>query len=89
MRVTIKVIGAAVTGPAERATEPVAQETNKPMPMDLADGATVKDLVEKAAELGVPKDKISMILLNGEKAEDATPLRDGDAVTMIGQVPGM
>lgn len=89
MKVTLKVIATAATGPAEKAEEPVAQETNKPMVVELREEANVWDLIQKAAALGVPRDKITMILVNGEEAANTTPLHDGDAVTIIGQVPGM
>lgn len=89
MKVQLKIVGAPTTGRAARATEPVAQEIGGTLSVQLPDGSTVKDIIEKASNLGVPKSHISMILLNGEDAEETASLHDGDAVTIIGEASGM
>jgi molybdopterin converting factor small subunit len=59
------------------------------MSVQLPDGATVKDIIEKVSKLGAPKNHISMVLVNGEDADEKRPLRNGDAVTIIGEASGM
>lgn len=89
MKVQLKVVGAPTTGPAASATEPVAQEIGGAISVQLRDGATVKDIIERASSLGVPKSHISMILVNGDEADETAPLHNGDAVTIIGEASGM
>ncbi len=89
MKVTLKIVGMSVAGPAARAAEPVAQETDNTMSIELPHGAKVSDLIEEVGELGVPKNAISMILVNGDEAGARSELHNGDAVTIVGPVSGM
>lgn len=89
MRVGIKVIGPAVADQAQKASEPVAQESGELMTVELPEGSTVKELIDKAKTLGIPIDQIALFIVNGQNANESTPLHDGDAVTMIGQASGM
>jgi hypothetical protein len=89
MKVTLKIVGLPVAGPAARATESVAQKAENTMSIELPHGARVSDLVEEVGQLGVPKNIISMVLINGDEAGARSELHNGDAVTIMGQVPGM
>jgi phage-related minor tail protein len=89
MKVTLKFVGLAVVGTATKEAEPVAQRADSTMRIELAHGARVSDLIDEMAELGVPKKEISMILVNGDEAGARSELHNGDAVTIMGEVPGM
>lgn len=53
--------------------------------MDLPDGATASTLIER---LGVPRELVSLILVNGERSDAGTPLKDGDEVRLLPPIPG-
>jgi sulfur-carrier protein len=52
----------------------------------LDDGADVKDLV---THLGLPKDKVEIIFVNGKKVESGEKLSEGDRVGLFPAVGGM
>jgi hypothetical protein len=54
--------------------------------MDLPEGATVADVLGR---LGEQRAQVQEVLVNGDDAEDSRPLREGDAVALVGQVSGM
>ena len=53
--------------------------------LDLAAGATVKNLIEG---LKIPKSMEKVILINGRHADDGTRLADGDEVTIFPPIEG-
>jgi molybdopterin converting factor small subunit len=53
--------------------------------LPLADGATVADLL---AALRVPETVQAVILVNGRRADAASPLHDGDDVTLFPPMEG-
>jgi molybdopterin converting factor small subunit len=57
--------------------------------IDLPDGATVEDLLARARERGIATEQANEVLLDGHSVDRSTPLKDGSAVTLIGQVHGI
>lgn len=88
MRIDLRIVGLPVTGPARVAADPVAQQTCPPLQLDLPPASRVEDLIRRASELGAWTGAIQEVLLNGESVSWATPLHDGDAVTLVGPVSG-
>jgi molybdopterin converting factor small subunit len=86
MRVDLRIVGLPVVGRARDASDPVAQQTCPPLPIELPPTSRVEDLIRKAAELGAWTGELQEVLLNGQAVSWATPLHDGDAVTLIGPV---
>lgn len=84
MKVDVRLVGLPVTGPARVATDPVAQQTCPPLHLELPDTARVEDLIRRLSELGVWTGDVQEVLLNGQVVGWATPLHDGDAVTLFG-----
>ncbi len=62
IRVYVKLIGIPARGPASEAVEPVAQETRRPMTIELPDGATMGMLIGKMRQLGAATEGIQMTL---------------------------
>ncbi len=56
-----------------------------PVTVELPEGATVAGVL---ATLAVPPEVERVILVNGAHATEATPLGDGDAVTLFPPVAG-
>ncbi len=86
MRVDLRLIGLPASGPAQAAADAVAQQTSPPLVLDLPPNARVADVVRCAQDLGAATAETQEVLLNGSAASLETPLRDGDAVTLIGPV---
>lgn len=86
MQIDLRIVGLPVTGRAQVASDPVAQQTCPPMQVDLPAASRVQDLIRRANELGVWTNNLQEILLNGQAVSWATPLHDRDAVTLIGPV---
>lgn len=86
MKIDLRIIGLPVTGPARVAADPVAQQTCPPLVVELPPASRIEDLIRRAGELGAWTGGIQEVLLNGQTVSWATPLRDGDAVTLIGPV---
>jgi hypothetical protein len=61
----------------------------RPIELALADGAVVDDLLSQARGMGMPVEQVQEILLDGHSVDRRTPLRDGAAVTLVGQVQGV
>jgi len=55
------------------------------MPVELPDGATVGQLVER---LGLPADQVKIVFVNGVAQEDGSRLSDGDEVGIFPPVGG-
>jgi sulfur carrier protein ThiS len=53
--------------------------------MDVADGATVGDVIER---LGVPAELTSIIIVNGSATTPAHPLSDGDHLLLVPPIAG-
>jgi molybdopterin converting factor small subunit len=53
--------------------------------LNLAAGARVKTLTER---LKIPRTVERVILINGRPADDATPLTDGDEITIFPPIEG-
>lgn len=53
--------------------------------LDLPEGATVGDIVTK---LGIPGNEVTLIFVNGRRADRATRLADGDSVALFPPVGG-
>lgn len=86
MKVDLRIVGLPVTGPASVAADPVAQQTCPPLVIDLPPASRVEDLIRSASDLGTWTGDLQEVLLNGQAVSWATPLHDGDAVTLIGPV---
>ena len=86
MKVDLRLVGLPVMGPAEVAADPVAQQTCPPLEIDLPPASRVEDLIRSAGNLGTWTGEIQEVLLNGQVVSRATPLHDGDAITLIGPV---
>ena len=86
MKIDLRIVGLPVVGPAQVASDPVAQQTCPPLEVDLPPSSRVEDLIRRASELGAWTGAIQEVLLNGQTVSWATPLHDGDAVTLIGPV---
>ncbi|OPY82221.1 MAG: ThiS family protein [Syntrophorhabdus sp. PtaU1.Bin153] len=52
---------------------------------DLPEGATVDDIITK---LGIPENEVTLIFVNGRRADRATQLADGDSVALFPPVGG-
>ncbi|OPY66022.1 MAG: ThiS family protein [Syntrophorhabdus sp. PtaU1.Bin002] len=52
---------------------------------DLAENTTVGDIVTK---LGIPRNEVTLIFVNGRHADRATRLADGDSVALFPPVGG-
>jgi sulfur carrier protein ThiS len=70
--------------PPER--HPLAQDRGGVVSVDLPAEATVDDLLR---QYGPQADQVQTVLVNGEVADGATRLKDGDAVALVGQVGGL
>lgn len=57
----------------------------EPMPVELADGATVGDLVR---QLRLPEDQVKIVFVNGVTRGEAHVLADGDELGMFPPVGG-
>ncbi len=88
MKVELRIVGLPVVGPARVASDPVAQQTCPPLPVELPPTSRVEDLIRRASELGVWTGAIQEVLLNGQAVSRTTPLHDGDAITLVGPVDG-
>ncbi len=86
MKVDLRIVGLPVSGPVQAAADPVAQQTCPPLTIDLPATSRVEDLIRVASELGAWTSALQEVLLNGQAVSWATPLHDGDAVTLIGPV---
>lgn len=59
--------------------------TGVPIQVRLEDGATVGMLVQR---LGIPKEAVRVVFVNGVVVNDASPLRDGDDVGFFPAIAG-
>lgn len=53
--------------------------------MECADGATVGQVID---QLGIPKPRPTMILVNGLNASENTPLKEGDLLALFPPLAG-
>jgi molybdopterin converting factor small subunit len=53
--------------------------------MECADGATVGQVID---QLGIPKPRPTMVLVNGLQAGEDTPLKDGDLLAVFPPLAG-
>lgn len=76
IKVTVKLYGVL------RKHRPVGAPgaTHHSFELDLRNGATVAEL---AADLGITANSFSAVAINGEAAEEDTPLRNGDEVRLF------
>jgi len=86
VRIDLRIIALPVEGRAQAAADSVAQQTSPPLPVDLPAASRVEDLIRTAAELGAWTSELQEVLLTGQAVSWATPLHDGDAVTLLGPV---
>lgn len=49
-------------------------------PLSLRQGSTVQDVIQG---VGVPRDRVTMTMLNGRKCQPASRVRSGDRVILI------
>jgi hypothetical protein len=90
MRIELRTVGLPLSGAPSESNAEISTDTDqKALEVDLPDGATVGDLLERASELGVPADQVERILLDGAGVDQSTRLHDGAAVTLFGQVHGV
>ncbi|MHB1414494.1 MAG: MoaD/ThiS family protein [Chloroflexota bacterium] len=85
MKIEVSTVGLPL-GNEQPQQEPMAQEQGSRRTMELPAGATVATLLER---LGSQRKQVEMVIVNGKQADDATSLKDGDAVSLVGQVGGM
>lgn len=76
----------SISLPLGETGEAQAQEAGASVAMDLPEGATVADVLNR---LGDQRDLVQKVLVNGDDADDTRPLKDGDAVALVGQASGM
>ncbi|HUX86516.1 MAG TPA: MoaD/ThiS family protein [Chloroflexota bacterium] len=86
MKIDLRIVALPVEGRAKVASDPVAQQTCPPLPVELPVSSRVEDLIRMAAELGAWTYELHEVLLNGQAVSWATPLHDGDAVTLLGPI---
>ncbi|AOY75215.1 MoaD/ThiS family protein [Clostridium formicaceticum] len=61
------------------------ENREKEMMMDLAQGATPKDVIEL---LNIPEEEVAIILINGRHQELNTVLEDNDTLSLFPPVGG-
>ncbi len=89
MKIELRTVGLPKGEEPKGVNAAASTETDqRPIDLVLPEGATVEDLLRQAREMGMPVDKINEILLDGRSVDRGTPLRDGAAVTLLGQVQG-
>jgi len=86
VRIELRIVGLPATGVAGRVTDAVAQQACPPLELRLEPGGRIEDVIRRAAELGAATGDVQEVLLNGQSVAASTPLRDGDAVTLVGPV---
>ncbi len=85
MRVYAKLVGMPRKARVPTYVEPIVQEAESGVAVDLPDGSTVRDLEEALARRTPEVDLlVDKILVNGADATPDTPLKDGDAVVLFG-----
>jgi molybdopterin converting factor small subunit len=77
--------GPVVTARLFAGLEGLARHRRHEWRVPLADAATVTDL---CASIGLPPGVAGLVLVNGVHADAATPLRDGDEVSLFPPVGG-
>ena len=85
MRVVLTTVGLPLNQD-EAESEANAQEQGRSRQMELPEGATVKDLLERLEDKA---QQVQKVLLNGAEAPGETKLQDGDAVALVGQTSGV
>ena len=58
---------------------------NRRAVMECPDGATVLQVID---QLGIPREHPNMVLINGIHAQDDTPLKDGDVLSVFPPLAG-
>ncbi|KJF26396.1 MoaD/ThiS family protein [Clostridium aceticum] len=61
------------------------ENREKEMMMDLAQGATPRDVIEY---LNIPEEEVAIILINGRHQELGTALQDNDTLSLFPPVGG-
>lgn len=82
----VQVTAPGMNTSADTAAEGAASQGGESMEYDLPEGTTVGGLV---SELGLDAFTPEMVLVNGEKRDLDTELKDGDAVALSGPMGGM
>jgi molybdopterin converting factor small subunit len=82
----LKIEVSTISLPTDQGGDAPAQEAGTSESMDVPEGATVADVLGR---LGERRAQVQKVLVNGDDAEDSRPLREGDAVALVGQVSGM
>lgn len=72
--------------PHEGRQDAPAQQVGESAPLDLPAGATVADVLDRFLD---QRELVQKVLVNGDDAEDSRPLKDGDAVALVGLVSGL
>ncbi len=84
MRVEVSAVGLPL-GSELTEREVMAQDRGSRIEVDLREGTKVAELLQRLRLEG----EVQKILVNGDDAGEATVLKDGDAVALVGQVSGM
>ncbi len=82
MHINVKIVGLPCCDTKVEADHVFEESAGEIIPVDLPENARVDELVSR---LRVCPDKI---LVNGKDASGETPLREGDAVALIGPSAG-
>ncbi len=84
MKITVSAPG--LNPSADTAEEGAAAQGSEATEIDLPEGTTVEDVI---SQMGISSYTPEMVLVNGDKAELNTQLKDGDAVALSGPIGGM
>ncbi len=84
MRVEVSAVGLPL-GRKGLEHEVLAQDCGSRIQVDVREGSKVADLVRWLRLEG----EVQQVLVNGDDAGEATVLKDGDAVALVGQVSGL